>query len=80
MKSSFLSLATKDWLHALFMAVAGAVLGYLKGVSDSGNWGDLNWQSIWQLAAGAAIAYLIKKFFTNSKDELLKKEDDTTKP
>lgn len=71
--SSFLSLSIKDFGKGLLMAVLGAVLGLVYGSVQAGNF-TFDWKSIWQAALAAAVAYVIKNFFTNSSGQFMSTE------
>ena len=81
MKSKFLNLHWKDIFKGFLMAFIGAFLTALYTALEAGEipttWDQ--WKSTILVGAGAGIAYLLKNFFTNSNDEVLKTEpkDDT---
>ena len=76
MKSGFLRLNWKDVLRGFLMALIGAILTGLLTVLDQGEipmtWAQ--WKPIIITGLAAGIAYLLKNFFTNSKDKMLAKE------
>jgi uncharacterized membrane protein YvlD (DUF360 family) len=73
MKSSFLSLNSKDFIKGLFVAVVSAVIALLYTSLQAGNL-VIDWKAIGMAALSAALAYITKNLLTNSSDELLKKE------
>lgn len=73
MNSSFLALNTKDFLKGLIVAVLSAVVTILYSSLQAGDF-VIDWKSIGMAALSAALAYVTKNFFTNSNNELLKKE------
>ncbi len=76
MKSGFLNLNWGDLAKGLLVAVIGAILTAVYQAIEAGTlaWTWAFWQPIVLTGLGAGIAYLIKNFFTNSQDEVLKKE------
>lgn len=76
MKSGFLNLNWTDLAKGLLVAVIGAILTAVYQAIEAGTlaWTWAFWQPIVLAGLGAGIAYLIKNFFTNSQDEVLKKE------
>jgi uncharacterized membrane protein YvlD (DUF360 family) len=73
MKSSFLSLNSRDFIRGLFMAVVSAIVALLYTSIQAGNF-IVDWKAIGMAALSAALAYITKNLLTNSTDELLKKE------
>ena len=75
MKSKFLTLSAKDWIHGLLIAIITAVITFLYEAIAAGNPLDLELlKSVGMIALGAGLAYLIKKLGTNSAGEILKTE------
>lgn len=75
MKSNFLTLNLKDAAKAILLAFITALITGLYQLIQVGL--SLDWTNIKPVliaALGAAISYLIKNFFTNSKDEILSKD------
>lgn len=54
----------KDILRSLVLAVGTPLLVQIQRVLDSGTW-DFNWKQLGMIAVGAAVAYLLKNFFTS---------------
>lgn len=77
MKSDFLKLNAKDFFRGLLVAVLTASLIGLQPIIDRGalpTLGELKAIGIVGLSAG--VAYLVKNLVTNSKDEMLKDENN----
>ena len=75
MKSRFFNLNTKDFIKGLIVAILTGVLTFLNNALISYHIVDM--QLIKQTGIAALIgflSYIIKNLFTNSKDEILKKE------
>ena len=71
-------LKVKDFLKGLFMAVGTSVLVIVQASVSEGSL-ILNWKQIGMVAAGTAITYLLKNFFTDdvkAAKETLTKEAD----
>ncbi len=82
MKSKLFSVNMKDAVRGLFIAVATAIGTGLTQVLNTGALPDKSsLKSVGIAGAAAGMAYVVKNFFTNSNDELLKKEStNTTNP
>ena len=52
-----------DFLHGLYVAVAGAVCGFLLTRMTAGVF-TFDWTTIWHTSATAAISYLNLRFFS----------------
>ena len=65
-----------DLLKGFIMAILGALLASIYSVFNAGtlNFTWTFWQPILLSAFGAGISYLIKNFFTNSNNQILKTE------
>jgi len=77
MRSKFLALAVPDFIKGLIMAILTALVTGVYELVQSGwvltfDW--LTFKPIVMAGVGAALAYLIKNFFTNSTGEILKAE------
>lgn len=73
--SSFLSLNAKDLVKGLVVAALVAVLGSVESILSAGELPTADqWASIAKMAGAAVISYLVKNLFTNSQDELFKKD------
>ena len=57
-------LKLRDFLKGLLVSVMTAVLVVVQNSLDSGNL-TFNWKAIAMSAIGAAVAYLLKNYFTN---------------
>ena len=70
-KSNFLSLDTKDAIKSVVMA---GLFSAAQIIETSLNAGSLafDWKAIGIAFATGAVAYLLKNFLTNNKDEILK--------
>ncbi len=73
MKSSFLSLNTKDFVKGLVITVLTSVLSIIYSSLQAGSL-TIDWKVILTTGLTSAIGYIIKNYLTNSKDEILKKE------
>lgn len=73
-KSDFLKLNFKDIARGLFMAIATPIVVVLQQVLDSGVW-KFNWKLLAMAGVAGGFSYLVKNFFTDSKDKALKKEN-----
>jgi hypothetical protein len=71
--SNFLSLNKRDFIKGLFMAVGGAAIGLIYSTIQAGSL-TFDWPTIGKAALTAAISYLMKNLFTNSQDQLGKKD------
>jgi hypothetical protein len=76
MISKLFSLNTKDWIRGFAVAVMTAVLTGALQLFQAGpvEWTFVFWQPTIYGGITAGIAYLLKNVFTNSEDQLLKKE------
>lgn len=73
--SDFLKLNGKDLFKGMLVAVLAVVCSSLSVILDGGSIPTTEeWMSILKIAGTAAISYLIKNLFTNSKDEVFKAE------
>lgn len=59
-------LGKSDFIKGLLMAVLGAIAGFIQGMIDAGEL-TFDWDKIWKLALGSALAYLTKNFFDKPK-------------
>jgi hypothetical protein len=73
MNSSFLTLNTRDFVKGLFIAVITAVITVVYTTVQTGTL-SFDWKAISTTALTAALAYIMKNLFTNSNDQLLKKD------
>jgi hypothetical protein len=73
MLSKFLNLNLRDITKGVIIAVIGAVIGIVTATIEAGHL-NFDWPLIGKTALLAAITYLAKNLFTNSRDEFLKKE------
>lgn len=64
--SSQFSLGKSDFFKGFIMAILGAVMGFIQGAIEAGNF-EFDWKRIWQLALASAVAYLIKNYFDKPK-------------
>lgn len=70
-----MTLNAKDFIKAIITAFISGLLTGIYKLLQTGSM--LNWSSLKPIAISgisAVIAYLIKNFFTNSKDEFMTKE------
>jgi len=76
MKSNFLNLNWKDLAKGFIVAVIGALLTTVVALLEAGTiqWTWAFWQPVVYTSVGAGVAYLLKNWLTNSKDEFVKKE------
>ena len=76
MKSKLFSLNSKDWIKGFAVAVITAILTGALQLFQTGpvEWTFVFWQPTVYGGITAGIAYLLKNVFTNSEDQLLKKE------
>lgn len=76
MKSEFLNLNWKDLVKGFIVAMIGALLTTVVALLEAGTieftWAF--WQPVVYTSVGAGIAYLLKNWLTNSKDEFIKKD------
>ena len=77
MKSALFSLGWKDIIKCFILAVFTA---FVTGVYEAIQAGNINftwafWQPIIYTAIGSGLAYFIKNFFTNSKDQFATTEN-----
>lgn len=73
MNSSFFTLNTRDFVKGLFIAVITAVITVVYTTIQTGTL-SFDWKVISTTALSAALAYIMKNLFTNSNDQLLKKD------
>ena len=73
MKSTFLSLNSKDFIKGLVVAVLSSVVAILYSTVQTGSLA-FDWTTIGTVALTSALGYIMKNLFTNSNDELMKKE------
>lgn len=73
MKSSFLTLGTKDFIKGLVVAVLTSVITIIYTSLQAGVL-EFDWKLIASTGLSSALAYILKNLVTNSNDELLKKE------
>ncbi len=71
------SIGTRDALKGFIMAVIAMLITTLMSLINNNafpsNWEE--WKIILISSLGAGLAYLVKNYFTNSEDKLLKKEE-----
>ena len=73
--SDFMKLNGKDFLKGMLVAALAVVCSSLSVILDSGSIPTTEeWISIAKVAGTAAVSYLLKNLFTNSKDEAFKPE------
>jgi hypothetical protein len=73
MKSPFLTLNSQDFIKGLVVAVLSSVIAILYSTVQAGSL-VFDWKSIGTVALTSALGYIMKNLFTNSNDELMKKE------
>jgi hypothetical protein len=73
MKSSFLSLGTKDFIKGLVVAVLTSVITIVYTSLQVGSL-EFDWKLIASTGLSSALAYILKNLVTNSEDEIMKKE------
>jgi len=73
MKSSFLSLSTKDFIKGLVVAVLTSVITIVYTSLQVGSL-DFDFKLIASTGLSSALAYILKNLVTNSNDEIMKKE------
>lgn len=74
-KSKFISLDTKDAIRGVVMAVIGSVLTALVEILQIGAFPSrAQWKIIIIGGLATGAAYILKNLFTNSQDQLFKKE------
>lgn len=71
--SSFLNLNPTDFVKGLVMAILASVAAIVKTTIESGNL-HFDWPTIGKYAMIAAVTYLTKNLFTNSKGDVAAKE------
>ncbi len=76
MKSKFLSINWKDTLRGIGMAVLTGAFTALYGALSSGTIDKAAWKSVGIAAAAGGVGYIVKNFFTNSQDQVLKPEPE----
>jgi len=75
MKAKFLTLDSRDFLKGLIMAVIASVITFLVNELQTGSSIDVVLlKRIGITAVIAFLSYILKNFFTNSKDEFVKAE------
>ena len=73
--SDFMKLNSKDLFKGMIVAVLAVVCSSLSVILDAGALPTAQeWVSIAKIAGTAAVSYLLKNLFTNSKDEPFKAE------
>lgn len=73
--SNFMSLNGKDLLKGLVVAALVAVLGSVESILSAGELPTADqWASIAKMMGAAMVSYLLKNLFTNSQDEIFKKD------
>lgn len=73
--SNFMSLNGKDLIKGLVVAALVAVLGSVESILSAGELPTADqWASIAKMMGAAMVSYLLKNLFTNSQDELFKKD------
>ena len=70
MQSKFLTVGVTDFLHGLFVAVAGAVLTIVTNSIQSGSL-TFDFKAIGTTALIAGLSYISKKFLSNNQGEIL---------
>lgn len=73
MKSTFLSLNTKDFIKGLVLAVLTSVLTIVYTSVQAGSL-TFDLKTISTAALTSGLSYIMKNLLTNSSDQLLKKE------
>lgn len=73
MKSPFLNLNSQDFIKGLVVAVLSSVIAILYSTVQAGSLA-FDWKTIGTVALTSALGYIMKNLFTNSNDELMKKE------
>jgi hypothetical protein len=79
MKSTLFTLNTKDFVKGLFVAVFTSVITVLYTSVQAGHF-EFDVKTISTTALVSALGYIMKNFVTNSNDQLLKKDNETTAP
>lgn len=75
MKSAFGQINKNDLIKAVIVAALSSILVSILPILQAGNLPTLqDLQTIGIAGLASATAYLIKNYFTNSQDELLKQE------
>jgi hypothetical protein len=77
--SKFLTLNQRDLIKGLIMAFTGAIVGAIYPTIQNWVTGTdwslkFDWHPIVKAGVAAAIAYIVRKFFSNSEDDFLKTE------
>lgn len=73
--SDFMKLNGKDLVKGMVVAILAVVCASLSVILDAGALPTTEeWYSIAKVAGTAAVSYLLKNLFTNSKDEPFKAE------
>lgn len=77
-KAKLYKLSIADYAKGFMLAVISSLLTGCQMYLSSGKMPtNSEWRVLAMVAIGAGVAYLLKNFFTNSDDQLLKKEDDS---
>ena len=75
MKSTFLSLNFRDFVKAIIMVFISAFLtGLYQMLQKDFAFDWVSLKPVLMSSIAAVVAYLLKNFFTNSKDQFLSKE------
>jgi len=74
MNSRFLTLNVKDFAKGLLVAVLTAVVTIIYNTVQASSL-DFDWKAIGTVALASAIGYIVKNLFTNSNNEIFKKEN-----
>lgn len=74
--SDFLKINSRDLAKSIIMAFLGSVVTALYNIVKEGMTlpSAEQWKTIFIMGLTAALAYLVKNFFTNSNDEFIKAE------
>jgi len=73
--SDFMKLNSKDLVKGIVVAVLAVVCSSVSVILDAGSLPTVEeWIAIAKVAGTAALSYLLKNLFTNSKDEPFKAE------
>ncbi len=77
-KSPLFSLKYRDLIKGLVVSVLTTIITALAAIFKDGNMPTMGeWRSIGIAALGAGAGYLLKNLFTNSQDQILKKEPES---
>lgn len=75
MKAKFLTLNIRDFLKGLILALITAIITFLSNELSAGSAIDIHLLKRIGIASVIAfLSYLVKNFFTNSKDQILTPE------